>query len=186
MSSISKLTVRLPNGDNQQVAVKHIPSPLAHPDPSTMSLGDCRKATAYQVEANIYEHVAPALNLRLPEPYTFERKDKSITMCLEWIDGRTFTEDRTKDALSRMVGRSACGVLGLGGSSGVPTRLCNSPRYSNECWLASTTQAGIDQDTNRSFYRQMEAQIASSARRDSHSRRRRMPHESGSSVLKPA
>ena len=84
MGSIYRLTFA-----DKSIAVKHIPAPLAHPDPTTMSFGDCRKATAYQIETNFYEYVAPRLQsvLNVPECYYLERDDKSITMCLEWVDG---------------------------------------------------------------------------------------------------
>ena len=80
------------------IAVKHIPPPLAFPDPSSMSTGDCRKATAYQVEANFYQNVAPKLLLynsrhchchhfNVPRLYHLERREnKSLTMCISWVD----------------------------------------------------------------------------------------------------
>jgi len=75
-----------------------------------MSFGDCRKSKAYQVEANFYQNAAKELQrellsccrqpgeiqmLKIPQLYHLERQNKSITMCMEWIEGRTLGYDTT-------------------------------------------------------------------------------------------
>jgi len=101
------------------IAVKHIPSPLGVPDLTSMSFGDCRKSKAYQVEANFYQNAADVLRrrcrnrsrggspsttsssdklveFRIPQLYYLERQNKSILMCLEWIDdGRTLSDENS-------------------------------------------------------------------------------------------
>lgn len=79
MGSIYQLRI----ANNHDVAVKHIPTL------KQTSFGERRKAIAYQVEANFYQHAAPRLAaLRLPKLYHIERPtDNSITLCIEWMRG---------------------------------------------------------------------------------------------------
>jgi hypothetical protein len=93
MGSIYELRV----ADRLHVAIKHVP--VANPK---ATFGERRKAVAYQVEANFYEHAASQFpTLRLPQLYHMERPENSITLCLEWMSGpRYSSSSRVKDALT--------------------------------------------------------------------------------------
>ncbi|GAX09783.1 hypothetical protein FisN_11Lh244 [Fistulifera solaris] len=95
MGSIYELRIN----NRLHVAVKHVPA--ANPK-EMKDFGERRKAVAYQVEGNFYEHAAPHFpTLRLPQLYHIERSENSITLCLEWMSGpRYSSSSRVEDALT--------------------------------------------------------------------------------------
>ncbi|KAL3772700.1 hypothetical protein ACHAW5_002675 [Stephanodiscus triporus] len=91
MGHVYEVSIDVPGRRRRRFIVKRVtPPPRKRRD-----AGDQRKATSYAVEANFYEHLAPALiydrGLTMPVPYHVEKNDDDdddrVTICMSVLDG---------------------------------------------------------------------------------------------------